>query len=73
MRRCYTPFSVDGKGLSCLSRALAGYPSFYVAVGSRHVVMVSILSVGGYFVGANGGCQTPCLVISEGRTVWNTA
>ena len=26
--------------------------------------MVSILSVGGYFVGANGGCQTPCLVIS---------
>ena len=30
----------------------------------RHVVMVSILSVGGYFVGANGGCQTPCLVIS---------
>ena len=50
--------------LSCLSRALPGYPSFYVAVGSRHVVMVSILSVGGYFVGANGGCQTPCLVIS---------
>ena len=34
------------------------------AGGSRHVVMVSILSVGGYFVGANGGCQTPCLVIS---------
>ena len=26
--------------------------------------MVSILSVGGYFVRANGGCQTPCLVIS---------
>ena len=26
--------------------------------------MVSILSVGGYFVRANGGCQTPCSVIS---------
>ena len=29
---------------------------FSTASGSRHVVMVSILSVGGYFVGANGGC-----------------
>ena len=37
---------------------------FGTASGSWHVVMVSILSVGGYFVRANGGCQTPCLVIS---------
>ena len=34
---------------------------FGTAVERRHVVMVSILSVDGYFVGANGGCQTPCL------------
>ena len=34
--------------------------------------MVSILSVGGYFVRANGGCQTPCLVISA-CTVAETA
>ena len=34
--------------------------------------MVSILSVGGYFVGANGGCQTPSLVISA-CTVAETA
>ena len=26
--------------------------------------MVSILSVAGYVMRANGGCQTPCLVIS---------
>ena len=45
---------------------------FRTAVGSWHVVMVSILSVGGYFVRANGGCQTPCLVISA-CTVAETA
>ena len=39
-------------------------PSFYVASGSRHVAMLSILSVVGCFVRANGGCQTPCSVIS---------
>ena len=39
-------------------------PSFYVASGSRYVVMLSILSVAGCSVRANGGCQTPCLVIS---------
>ena len=36
------------------------------------MLMVSILSVGGYFVRANGGCQTPCLVISA-CTVAETA
>ena len=35
--------------------------AFGAAVGSRHVVMVSILSVAGYVMRANGGCQTPCL------------
>ena len=50
--------------LSCLSRALPVIPSFYVASGSRYVVMLSILSVVGCFVRAIGGCQTPCLVIS---------
>ena len=33
--------------LSCLSRALAVIPSFYVASGSRPVVMLSILSLVG--------------------------
>ena len=36
--------------LSCLSRALPVIPSFYVASGSRYVVMLSILSVVGCFV-----------------------
>ena len=39
-------------------------PSFYVASGSRPVVMLSILSLAGCFMRSNGGCQTPCLVIS---------
>ena len=50
--------------LSCSSRALAVIPSFYVASGRRPVVMLSILSLAGCFMRANGGCQTPCLVIS---------
>ena len=39
-----------------LAMAFPVIPSLYVASGSWHVVMVLILSVGGYFVRANGGC-----------------
>ena len=39
-------------------------PSFYVARGSRPVVIVLVLAVEGCLMRANGGCQTPCLVIS---------
>ena len=35
-----------------------------LASGSRHVVMLSILSLVGCFMRSNGGCQTPCSVIS---------
>ena len=37
---------------------------FSTAGGRRHVVMVLILFVAGYVMRANGGCQTPYLVIS---------
>jgi len=60
---CLLPL-VNVARLSCVSRALAVIPSFYVASGSRPVVIVLVLAVEGYFLRANGGCQTPCLVIS---------
>ena len=39
-------------------------PSFYVARGRRPVVIVLVLAVEGCLMRSNGGCQTPCLVIS---------
>ena len=53
-------YRVAGDMAPCMSMV----PSLYVASGSWHVVMASILSVAGCFWRANGGCQTPCLVIS---------
>jgi len=53
-------YRVAGDMAPCMSMV----PSLYVASGSWHVVMASILSVAGCFLRANGGCQTPCLVIS---------